>query len=643
MSRPPAPLYTQETGDSVMGVDDPMEHVEVWQDTSAERGFQTYLVGNQGNSNLLESDHGGLGSHHPSVRPTFSEGPTDRATMAARPDIRIGKFEQGDMPTKATGRKQVWPGWLMLFLIFAGSAFGIVWFGIKLNHSAQKQQEKSELVLNRTPRPITAAKICEQPNFVNVDGTIYAKYASGAPSQKIVITGINWSGMENPEGVPHGLAFGQAALDDIVDKMANQGLTAVRLPLNVKMINANSAPNIADFIDQVVNPELVVADYMSMIKKIVQGLAKRGVSVLLDIHKLDPEMEGKKESLWYNTTGGFPTTAIEKAITTLGTTLCSSDYYNILGVDLKNEPFGGCWPASTNDTNCPDNLNWPKSAGRLADIMLAACPSWLAFVEGLASTTLTRTGFLSSASQNTTLYYQEWWGAALSNLTVYPIQVSTANKNKLVYAPHFYSPSVYPSPYYFAAFESVGGGAKVTEWPMTAEGNASLKANVYRALDLAFGNAVKTIKSPVMFGEFGGIYGAADDYSMKSSSRVIELFIQYSEDRNMSGGFMWSLNPDSVYQFNGGDTTKEGSFNYGLYQMDDVKPWSKYNQDYSDALLKFKGTGTIECVKIDATTTSSTTSNSTTNTSTTTTATTAKPATTTATTTTSTTTKAPAA
>ncbi|KAH9082327.1 hypothetical protein Ae201684P_009653 [Aphanomyces euteiches] len=103
--------------------------------------------------------------------------------------------------------------------------------------------------------------------------------------------------MENPEGVPHGLAFGQAALDDIVDKMANQGLTAVRLPLNVKMINANSAPNIADFIDQVVNPELVVADYMSMIKKIVQGLAKRGVSVLLDIHKLDPEMEGKKDGI----------------------------------------------------------------------------------------------------------------------------------------------------------------------------------------------------------------------------------------------------------------------------------------------------------------------------------------------------------
>ncbi|RQM27881.1 hypothetical protein B5M09_007033, partial [Aphanomyces astaci] len=49
-----------------------------------------------------------------------------------------------------------------------------------------------------------------------------------------------------------------------------------------------------------------------------------------------------------------------------------------------------------------------------------------------------------------------------------------------------------------------------------------------------------------------------------------------------------------------GDTSKAGEFNYGLYENDPVRPWSAYNQDYSDALLKFKGTGTIDCVKIDA-------------------------------------------
>ncbi|RHY26236.1 hypothetical protein DYB32_007796 [Aphanomyces invadans] len=108
-------------------------------------------------------------------------------------------------------RKRVWPGWFFLFVMFAGSIFGITWFSIKLYKSAQKQQEKSEFILNRTPPPITPPKICEQTDFVNEKGVIYAKYKS-APSQKIIITGINWSGMENPEGVPHGLAFGQASL-----------------------------------------------------------------------------------------------------------------------------------------------------------------------------------------------------------------------------------------------------------------------------------------------------------------------------------------------------------------------------------------------------------------------------------------------
>ncbi|ETV75767.1 hypothetical protein H257_10138 [Aphanomyces astaci] len=595
MSRPQ--YYTQDTHDSVAAHDDPMENVEVWQDTTAERGYNTYLVQQ---SSVMDSSHSNESNlQSGGARPTFGDRQTmaDRGTIAAaRPDIRIGKVEDGDRPTKTSGRKRVWPGWLLLFLMVAGSLFGITWFSIKLYKAAQKQQEKAEFILNRTPRPITPAKICEQPDFINDKGVIYATYKS-APPQKIVITGINWSGMENSEGVPHGLAFGQAALDDIVERMAKQGMTAVRLPLNVLMINSNAAPNVKDFVDPVVNPELVVSDYMTMIKKIVQGLAKKGVSVLLDIHKLDPAVEGKTEGLWYSAT--VPASAINQAIQTLATDLCNSNYYNVLGVDLKNEPHDGCWPGGAADVSCPDAKNWPKAAAKLADTMLAACPKWMAFVEGLASATLTNHGFVTKAGPNTTLYYQEWWGAALQNVTKYPVPVAPAHKNKLVYVPHFYSPSVYPAPYYFASFASAGGGAVVEEWPTTADGNASLKANVYRALDLAFGNAVKNIESPVMFGEFGGIYGAKDLFPLKTSSRVIELFVQYSADRNMSGGFAWSLNPDSVYQFNG-DTSKAGEFNYGLYENDPVRPWSAYNQDYSDALLKFKGTGTIDCVKIDA-------------------------------------------
>ncbi|RQM30269.1 hypothetical protein B5M09_007755, partial [Aphanomyces astaci] len=157
MSRPQ--YYTQDTHDSVAAHDDPMENVEVWQDTTAERGYNTYLVQQ---SSVMDSSHSNESNlQSGGARPTFGDRQTmaDRGTIAAaRPDIRIGKVEDGDRPTKTSGRKRVWPGWLLLFLMVAGSLFGITWFSIKLYKAAQKQQEKAEFILNRTPRPITPAK-----------------------------------------------------------------------------------------------------------------------------------------------------------------------------------------------------------------------------------------------------------------------------------------------------------------------------------------------------------------------------------------------------------------------------------------------------------------------------------------------------
>jgi hypothetical protein len=61
----------------------------------------------------------------------------------------------------------------------------------------------------------------------------------------------------------------------------------------------------------------------------------------------------------------------------------------------------------------------------------------------------------------------------------------------------------------------------------------------------------------------------------------------------MSGGFAWSLNPDSVYSYN----PQKGTFKYGLYAD---KDWTTYNRDYADALRKFQGSGPIYCVNVSS-------------------------------------------
>ncbi|KDO28370.1 hypothetical protein SPRG_06609 [Saprolegnia parasitica CBS 223.65] len=561
--------------------EDDMAHVPVWQDSSAEHMYGDYV--NPGGVAVMES------TEHSSVRPsTILDSSRSSAAAAMKPDIKVGVSEEANSEKKHTGRKRVWPGWLLLFLVFGGAIFGIIWFGRKLYFKAQGQQTLSQKILDRTPAPPTPAKICELPNFVGDGfGGVVAKYSSGLV-KPIVITGINWSGMENVEGVPHGLAFGQSTMDAISAKLVDQGVTAVRLPLNVQMILSNAAPNVKDFVDPVVNAEFNVNSYMDMIKKVIVGLAKQQIAVLLDIHKLDPKNlnTDASEGLWYSATVTEAQTT--KAITMLATTLCNANYYNVIGIDLKNEPHKGCWPASatTPDASCPASNNWQQGATRLGNAMLKACPKWMAYVEG----TLEQ---IEAAYPNTNggakLSYGDWWGASLNNASTNPVVLSI--KNKVVYAPHFYSPSVYPAAYYFAVQD--GDKNIFTEFPNDADGNAKLQSNVYAALDRSFGKAMAAAKAPVMFGEFGGIYGVNDKWPSKSSTRAIEAFISYSQDRNMSGGFAWSLNSESFYEYN----PTKGEYMYGLYTDN---TWTAYNEDYSAALRKFKGSGTIFCVKVDA-------------------------------------------
>lgn len=55
--------------------------------------------------------------------------------------------------------------------------------------------------------------VCALPNYVTDAGKLYASGGDASNAKhEVHFTGINWSGMENIEGVPHGLATGQSDL-----------------------------------------------------------------------------------------------------------------------------------------------------------------------------------------------------------------------------------------------------------------------------------------------------------------------------------------------------------------------------------------------------------------------------------------------
>ncbi|EEY56353.1 cell 5A endo-1,4-betaglucanase [Phytophthora infestans T30-4] len=553
----------------------------VWRDTSEEEIYGSYLGPND------------TGSDVPMMRPT----------MAARPsttihhDIAVGQLDDtgaaaGGATKTYTGRKVVWPGALFLLLITAVALGLITYFGVEEFNGAQTQQSLTEAATEvDRERKVTSVKSCLLPDYTAADGKIYATDSKTGEKEQLVFTGINWSGMENAEGVPHGLATKQSYLDDIAANLSDNGFNAVRLPLNAQMIIDNSAPNTRLFVNSL-DTDLNVDTYIDMIKKVVQGLGKQQIGVLLDIHKIDPNFtDDTSEHLWF--TDDYPIATIYKMFETLASELCTDLEYNIIGIDLKNEPVGGCWPADDTDEYCESDVNWPRAVETIGDKILAICPNWLIVVEGNYATNTV------AEINGANVTYNDWYGASLQNASVNPIALKT--DGKVVFAPHFYSPSVYPSSYFFKKQSSSGDTVSVTEYPNTTEGNTLLKAAVTAVLDNAFGNAVTEAGVPTFYGEFGGIYGAAELLPGLTSTRVIEILIEYANEMNMTGGFAWAINPDGSYDFNDEYKPKD-PWQYGLYTS---SSWDAYNKDFSTGLQNLKGSGSFPCFsKITTITTS---------------------------------------
>jgi endoglucanase len=332
---------------------------------------------------------------------------------------------------------------------------------------------------------------------------------------------------------------------EIASFLARNKFNSVRLPICIKSVLNNLLPQ-KNLVNLNSNRALNISSYMSAIKSIVKSLAFRKVTVMISLHTLDIKKSG---GAWFDASLGVSEDDFLTAVDMITKELCNEDYWNILGLDLKNEPHECSWGGAAPD--------WQKGATLIGNRMLKGCPNWLAFVEGINK----ERSFTYNGKPKT---YFDWWGGGLQDAGKNPVELTTSNK--VVYAPHYYNTGVSPAWYLY------GGG---TPGPNGVLNNYieldddTLRANVNVTFMDMFGYLSVRRQEAVVMGEFAGLY-ANDAHPKLTTKRTTDFTIEAMLGADFAGGYMWSLNPESAYQFNPAD--KYGHFTEGLLSDDWLSP-----------------------------------------------------------------------
>nr|ABJ97449.1 cell 5A endo-1,4-betaglucanase [Phytophthora sojae]ABJ97450.1 cell 5A endo-1,4-betaglucanase [Phytophthora sojae] len=329
----------------------------------------------------------------------------------------------GDLPLERVknykGRIRTWRGLLLFCAIVGGAAALITLSSMSESDSASTRQVRFENKVEEKRRindGLTDDEViisddgqvgnpksypdmgCELPDYQSKNGQIFAVSKNGT-EVPVGIKGVNWFGMETALAIPFGLwenTDNGTSVYEIAAFLARNNFNSVRLPVCIKNILINTSPE-KSLINVNTNRALNITSYVSAIQSIVEALGYRRISVMISLHTLDPKKSG---GAWYSEALSVSEDDFLEAVDILTKNLCSAKYWNVLGLDLKNEPHESSWGG-----DAPD---WQQGATLIGNRMLEGCPNWMAFVEGIGSSGTVTVG------GRTAMYY-DWWGGGLEN------------------------------------------------------------------------------------------------------------------------------------------------------------------------------------------------------------------------------------
>jgi len=220
----------------------------------------------------------------------------------------------------------------------------------------------------------------------------------------------------------HGLWGGLSkSLTDYLDLLQTHGFNALRLPFSVKLALAldTTFPK-RGFISA--DPSLLGLSCGQIMDLLVVECGKRGILILLDQHRLDPE-RGISD-LWFDE--GYEEPVVLKSWEVMVGRY--KKYWNVFALDLKNEPHGCCtWGSGEAFTD------WKAASERIIKFIAQTHPDFfgLFFVSGIWGGG------------------GHWWGGNFRGFRTKPVELGEEGLNRrVVYTPHVYGPDVHPQSYF---------------------------------------------------------------------------------------------------------------------------------------------------------------------------------------------------
>ena len=323
-------------------------------------------------------------------------------------------------------------------------------------------------------------------------------------TDKFDLRGVSWFGAEGGGACPDGLW--QRPASEYLDFVKQNGFNAIRLPLAADTILAD--PEVGKW-SLTANTDWRGLSSLALLERIVKLAAKRGLLILLDLHRLHANVWPTAHGVWHDEE--MPANKLEEAWRIVAKRFCR--YWNIFAADLFNEPWGATWGDGD------EERDWPLYASRLGDIVLQECPRWLVFVEGVGA------GPKGSSydCEPSTDWSGCFWGENLRGLDRSGVRLSTPDR--LVYSPHLYGPGTKGGMWYF-------NSTHFPEYP------SNLPA-VWRQHWL---NPAMAAGATLVIGEWGGKY---TDLHPNRADEQWQLALKSILIAHGISSFYWALNPNS--------------------------------------------------------------------------------------------------